>query len=185
MNNTNNSSIIDADDHQAIPAIGVIDDTDDEQSPEALQASSPPPIQQATQSSRKRRREQARNVSDARKRVKREPSKYFRTTRHWHNGFMTEFTKDTYSYLKQSVDMTPACKRPNANYLSQNQPALTPSMRRVLVDWLIELGEEDQYEKETIHLSVSLLDRFLSYGPFLILPTRFQLVGITSVFIAA
>eukprot|EP00546_Thalassionema_frauenfeldii_P005783 CAMPEP_0178908512 /NCGR_PEP_ID=MMETSP0786-20121207/7964_1 /TAXON_ID=186022 /ORGANISM="Thalassionema frauenfeldii, Strain CCMP 1798" /LENGTH=407 /DNA_ID=CAMNT_0020580423 /DNA_START=314 /DNA_END=1537 /DNA_ORIENTATION=- len=45
-----------------------------------------------------------------------------------------------------------------------HQPNLTEKMRRVLVDWLIELSEEYNLSSKTLHLTVALLDRSLECG---------------------
>lgn len=45
-----------------------------------------------------------------------------------------------------------------------HQPNLTEKMRRVLVDWLIELSEEYNISSKTLHLTVALLDRSLECG---------------------
>lgn len=44
------------------------------------------------------------------------------------------------------------------------QPNLTPKMRSILVDWLIELSEHFSFESSTLHLAVTMVDRVLASG---------------------
>ncbi|KAJ0405409.1 hypothetical protein ATCC90586_009448 [Pythium insidiosum] len=56
--------------------------------------------------------------------------------------------------------------------------------RRVLVDWMCEVGEEMQIRKGTVHTAIAYLERVLSMGP---LPPkdRFQLLALSCLLIAA
>jgi len=45
------------------------------------------------------------------------------------------------------------------------QPQLTPKMRSILVDWMIELSEHFSFSSSTLHLAVTLVDRVLASGP--------------------
>jgi hypothetical protein len=45
------------------------------------------------------------------------------------------------------------------------QPDLTPKMRSILVDWLIELSEHFNFGHTTLHLAVTLVDKVLACGP--------------------
>ena len=47
-------------------------------------------------------------------------------------------------------------------HLLANQPQITPEMRRILVDWLVELSDELQLGPETLLLGVYKVDSFLS-----------------------
>ncbi|KAG7360486.1 cyclin-like protein [Nitzschia inconspicua] len=46
-----------------------------------------------------------------------------------------------------------------------HQPELTPKMRAILVDWMIELSEHFQFGPDTLHLAITLADRVLASGP--------------------
>ncbi len=48
--------------------------------------------------------------------------------------------------------------RPNPNYLSE-QPALTEHMRRILVDWLVDVSVHFDFLNETLHLAINYIDR--------------------------
>ena len=56
-------------------------------------------------------------------------------------------------------------------------------MRSILVEWLVEVAEEYNLELETLYLTISYLDRFLSVMS--VLRGKLQLVGVTAMFIAA
>jgi len=63
------------------------------------------------------------------------------------------------------------------------QPDLTPKMRTILMDWLIEVHMKYRLRSETLHLTVNLIDRHLSRMP--IVRRRLQLIGVCAMFIAA
>ena len=48
---------------------------------------------------------------------------------------------------------------PKSNYMSK-QPDISHSMRSILVDWLVEVGEEYKLQTETLYLAVSYIDRW-------------------------
>merc|ERR1719411_1832784 len=56
-------------------------------------------------------------------------------------------------------------------------------MRSILVDWLVEGGEEYKLQTETLYLAVSYIDRFLSYMS--VQRSKLQLVGTAAMFIAS
>ena len=72
----------------------------------------------------------------------------------------------------------------NPSYLSQYQPEMSPSMRAILIDWMIEVCTDFHLKRDTLHLAVNFLDRYLSFVPN-IPKWKFQLIGITSLFAAA
>jgi hypothetical protein len=65
----------------------------------------------------------------------------------------------------------------------RKHPQLQPRMRAVLLDWLIEVCEVYRLHRETFHLAVDFVDRYLSSQKN-IQKTRLQLVGITALFVA-
>nr|CCI61377.1 CyclinB protein 3 [Platynereis dumerilii] len=68
------------------------------------------------------------------------------------------------------------------DYLSTKQKDLTPNMRAILVDWLVEVQENFELNHETLYLAVKLVDRYLCLAT---LPRdRLQLLGATCLFIA-
>lgn len=69
-------------------------------------------------------------------------------------------------------------------YFSVNQVNVTPYMRAILLDWMMEVCAEFTLKRETYYMAISHLDRFLSsIGP--IQKNEFQLVGLVSMYIAA
>lgn len=68
------------------------------------------------------------------------------------------------------------------NYMN-NQTEITWKMRSILVDWLVEVHGKFRLLPETIFLAVNIVDRMLSIKTVSML--KFQLIGITSLFIAS
>lgn len=60
---------------------------------------------------------------------------------------------------------------------------ITPEMRAILVDWIVEVCEEFQLHTDTLFLCIGCIDRFLTARS--ISRDQFQLLGITCLLIAA
>jgi len=73
-------------------------------------------------------------------------------------------------------------RAPDPNYLAR-QPDVTPQMRAILVDWLVEVAEEYRLNSETLYLSVNYIDRFLSRQ--FVPKAQIQLVGVTCLLLAS
>nr|ACA24501.1 cyclin A [Carassius auratus x Cyprinus carpio] len=89
-----------------------------------------------------------------------------------------EYAEDIHRYLRE-------CEvkyRPKPGYM-RKQPDITNCMRVILVDWLVEVGEEYKLCSETLFLAVNYLDRFLSC--MFVLRGKLQLVGTAAVLLAA
>ena len=71
---------------------------------------------------------------------------------------------------------------PNPNYMTE-QNELEWKMRTVLMDWLIEVHQKFRLLPETLLIATNLIDRFLSARVVSLI--KFQLVGLTALFIAA
>jgi len=71
---------------------------------------------------------------------------------------------------------------PKADYMEM-QADLTPKMRTILMDWLIEVHMKYKLHVETLHLTVNLIDRFLAKVP--VTRKRLQLIGVVAMFIAS
>lgn len=89
-----------------------------------------------------------------------------------------EYFQDIYQYLKESE----LKHMPKWNYMSK-QTDINHNMRSILVDWLVEVGEEYKLQTETLFLAVSYIDRFLSF--MAVQRSKLQLVGTACMFIAA
>ncbi|KAK7310822.1 hypothetical protein RJT34_08572 [Clitoria ternatea] len=88
---------------------------------------------------------------------------------------------DIYSYLrKMEIERK---RRPMVDYIERVQRGVTTNMRGILVDWLIEVAEEYKLLSDTLHLSVSYIDKFLSLKP--VSKSRLQLLGVSSMLIAS
>jgi cyclin A len=80
------------------------------------------------------------------------------------------------------VQVEPA-RRPAADYLEAVQADVTASMRAILVDWLVEVAEEYKLVSDTLYLTVSYIDRFLSANS--LNRQKLQLLGVSAMLIAS
>ena len=65
----------------------------------------------------------------------------------------------------------------------RKQRDINHNMRTILVDWLVEVGEEYRMHGQTLHMSVNFIDRFLSEVS--VQRGKLQLVGIACMMIAS
>ncbi|KAI3758842.1 hypothetical protein L6452_06414 [Arctium lappa] len=91
------------------------------------------------------------------------------------------YVKDIYDYLHNME--REAKRRPLADYIQKVQKDVTENMRGVLVDWLVEVAEEYKLLPDTLYLTISYIDRFLSINA--LNKQRLQLLGVSSMLIAA
>ncbi|KAJ8922769.1 hypothetical protein NQ315_007804 [Exocentrus adspersus] len=91
---------------------------------------------------------------------------------------MEEYRNDIYKYLLEHE----LKHRPKPGYMKK-QPDVTSNMRTILVDWLVEVGEEYKLHTETLYLSINFIDRFLSYMS--VVRGKLQLVGTAAIFLAS
>ncbi|XP_048118618.1 G1/S-specific cyclin-E1 [Alosa alosa] len=66
----------------------------------------------------------------------------------------------------------------------ERHPNLQPKMRAILLDWLMEVSEVYKLHRETFYLAQNYFDRFMATQTN-VLKTTLQLIGISSLFIAA
>ncbi|KAK7352456.1 hypothetical protein VNO80_17878 [Phaseolus coccineus] len=92
-----------------------------------------------------------------------------------------QYVSDINEYLRAMEIQTK--RRPMVNYMDKVQLVVTTNMREILVDWLVDVAEEYKLLSETLHLSVSYIDRFLSVSP--VTKSRLQLLGVSSMLIAS
>lgn len=71
---------------------------------------------------------------------------------------------------------------PPPDYMTA-QADITPKMRGILLDWLVDVSLKFKQSQETMYLTVSVMDRFLAKAS--IKRSKLQLVGITSMLIAS
>ena len=73
---------------------------------------------------------------------------------------------------------------PNPYYLQTMQANISPQMRSILYDWMMEVCSELTLKRETFHLAVNYADRYLSRFAG-IQKEDYQLLGLTCMYIAA
>lgn len=91
------------------------------------------------------------------------------------------YLSDIYEYLHK-MEMEPK-RRPLPNYTEKVQKDVTPNMRAILVDWLIEVAEEYKLCSTTLYLSISYIDLFLSQN--VLNKQKLQLLGVSAMLIAS
>ncbi|KAK4428840.1 putative cyclin-A3-1 [Sesamum alatum] len=91
------------------------------------------------------------------------------------------YVSDIYEYL-HNMEME-AKRRPLPDYLEKVQKDVTANMRGILIDWLVEVAEEYKLLSDTLYLTVSYIDRFLSVNA--INRQRLQLLGVSSMLVAS
>ncbi|KAL5559235.1 hypothetical protein UlMin_035446 [Ulmus minor] len=89
------------------------------------------------------------------------------------------YASDIYSKMR----ITELERRPSTNYMEELQRDITPSMRAILIDWLVEVSEEYKLGPDTLYLTVDMIDRFLSF--IYIEKQRLQLLGVACMLIAS
>jgi len=94
--------------------------------------------------------------------------------------WVTDYVNSIFTYLRENEVRL---RIPHHNYMEVVQTNLTPSMRGILVDWLVEVAEEYELSSETLFLAVNYLDRFAATCP--VDRRKFQLVGVACMLIAS
>ena len=91
---------------------------------------------------------------------------------------VAEYVVEIFEYFRDLETTT----MPNPVYM-EHQDHLDWQERHVLIDWLIEVHEKFNLLPETLYLAINIVDRFLSTK--VVQLEKFQLVGITAMFIAS
>lgn len=86
---------------------------------------------------------------------------------------------DIYKHLRASE----AKKRPSTDFMAKVQKDINPSMRAILIDWLVEVAEEYRLVPDTLYLTINYIDRYLSGN--LMDRQRLQLLGVACMMIAS
>ena len=73
-------------------------------------------------------------------------------------------------------------RRPSPDYFQKIQKDISPKMRAVLVDWLVEVADEFKLQAETLYLAVSYVDRFRTVN--VVTRDKLQLLGVTALRVA-
>ncbi|XP_059351894.1 LOW QUALITY PROTEIN: G patch domain-containing protein 1-like [Daphnia carinata] len=90
------------------------------------------------------------------------------------------YAKDIYSYLRQLEKSYLI----GAQYMDSDGYMIRPTMRTILVDWLVDVHGRFKMLQETLYLSISVMDSFLQVDST-INRRELQLVGLTAMLIAA
>ncbi|OVA05721.1 Cyclin [Macleaya cordata] len=93
--------------------------------------------------------------------------------------FCATIACDIYKNLRASENK----KRPSTDFMEGVQKDINPSMRSILVDWLVEVAEEYRLVPDTLYLTVNYIDRYLSGN--VMNRQRLQLLGVACMMIAA
>ncbi|PON46889.1 Cyclin [Trema orientale] len=91
------------------------------------------------------------------------------------------YASDIYAYLHE-MEVDPK-RRPLPDYIEKVQKDITPGMRGILVDWLVEVAEEYKLLPDTLYLTISFIDRFLSLN--ILGRQKLQLLGVSSMLISS
>ena len=94
-------------------------------------------------------------------------------------AYNRSYVKDIYSYLRSlqyKYPISPA-------QMQSAQVNVTPHMRSILIDWLVEVVDEFRLCSDTFFLAVNYIDRYLQLKP--VSRRELQLLGCTCLWIAA
>ncbi|TXG52491.1 hypothetical protein EZV62_021660 [Acer yangbiense] len=91
------------------------------------------------------------------------------------------YVTDIYDYLC-NMEVEPK-RRPLPDYIEKVQKDISANMRGILVDWLVEVSEEYKLLSDSLYLTISYIDRFLSLN--VINRQKLQLLGVSSMLIAS
>jgi len=90
-----------------------------------------------------------------------------------------DYAHEMYLYLKEKEGQYTV----PSNYLVGTRT--TGKMRTVLLDWLVDVQQQFKLLPETLYLTISIIDRFLSKDGMHIPRVKLQLVGVTAMLIAS
>ncbi|KAK9990016.1 hypothetical protein SO802_025001 [Lithocarpus litseifolius] len=90
---------------------------------------------------------------------------------------VVDYIEDLYAYYRKMECFS--CVSPD--YMAQ-QFDINERMRAILIDWLIEVHDKFELMKETLFLTVNLIDRFLSKQS--VVRKKLQLVGLVAMLLA-
>ncbi|RLM99740.1 cyclin-A1-3-like [Panicum miliaceum] len=93
--------------------------------------------------------------------------------------FYPALASDIYMLLREAESK----ERPSTDFMETIQNDINPSMRAILVDWLVEVAEEYRLVPDTLYLTVNYIDRYLSGNKTS--RQRLQLLGVACMLIAA
>lgn len=74
-------------------------------------------------------------------------------------------------------------RRPLPDYIERVQKDVNSNMRGILVDWLVEVAEEYKLVSDTLYLTISYVDRYLSLNS--LHRHKLQLLGVSAMLVAS
>ncbi|KAI7999036.1 Cyclin-A3-4 [Camellia lanceoleosa] len=83
----------------------------------------------------------------------------------------------------QSIIQVEEKMRPLPNYMEKVRNDINQTMRDILLDWLVEVVEEYILVSNTLYLTVSYIDRFLSHHA--LNRNELQLFGVSCMLVAS
>ena len=86
-----------------------------------------------------------------------------------------------YNLLQEESNPSMISLKQNKNFMVE-QKEINSKMRSILIDWLIDVHFKFGFTDETLFLTVSIIDRYISFSQ--ITRANFQLLGITALMIA-
>ncbi|KAK4056435.1 B-type cyclin [Microbotryomycetes sp. JL221] len=96
----------------------------------------------------------------------------------WDTTMVAEYSEEIFEYMSQLEE---SCM-PNPRYM-EHQTEIQWPMRTTLIDWLLQVHMRYHMLPETLWIAINIVDRFLSNR--VVSLVKFQLVGVTAMFIAA
>ncbi|KAG2695195.1 hypothetical protein I3843_07G003700 [Carya illinoinensis] len=90
---------------------------------------------------------------------------------------VVDYIEDLYAYYRKMESFS--CV--STNYMAQ-QFDINERMRSILIDWLIEVHDKFELTKETLFLTINIIDRFLSKQT--VVRKKLQLVGLVAMLLA-
>lgn len=95
--------------------------------------------------------------------------------------FNCAYSNSIYNHLRaQEMDVN---RRPFPDYMETVQNDVSTFMREILVNWLVELTEEYKLVSDTLYLTISYIDRYLS--SHVVSKSKIQLLGVACMLIAS
>ncbi|GAA5993901.1 hypothetical protein JCM5350_000116 [Sporobolomyces pararoseus] len=96
----------------------------------------------------------------------------------WDISMVAEYSDEIFAYMSRLEEAS----MPNPRYMDHQSEIEWP-MRTTLIDWLLQVHMRYHMLPETLWIAVNVIDRFLSNR--VVSLVKFQLVGVTAMFIAA
>ena len=116
------------------------------------------------------------------KEIKKEKIKYFDESKIKNVQIPKDYINTIYyNLLKEEDSSVILSLKENKNFMLE-QKEINPKMRSILIDWLIDVHFKFGFTDETLFLTVSIIDRYLSVSQ--ISRPKFQLLGITALLIS-